>query len=405
MPSLRSLMAEASIEPRRFVFLTVASATSTVLLLAIVNMAVGVARSGFTDLRLAFLFLIGIALFATMQRQATFVSAAAVEGLVDRLRATVVEDIRKSDLQSPDEIGHAAAFSALTRDCQTILRAVPLLVVGGQQAVMLGCVALYLAWLSLAAFAAIAIFLAAETAIHWRRMADLQGANERALTEEMDLFAGLGGLLNGLKEIRLNDPRAEQAVEDLAEVSRRTRAAKSRIKTRRAREFAAIQLVFYVLVGLMVFVVPMFTTDFHNAAVQVTTAALFMIGPIGTVVQAVPAIGDANRTLAVLYALKDRLCQGNGAVPQNATPLPAQKEIAGRSRLPRDSGLSGNQFPRAGTDRPLHAGTAVFRCPRLHPGRAAGTDGARVGVIPGQPKLPWQFSNGGGRADPLGDAA
>jgi len=361
MPSFALLRAELSTNPRTLLFLTAVSALSTTLILAVVNIAAEKAEAGGAGLRLALIFVIGIALFAISQKVVTRLTATEVEGLVDRMRLKVVDGIRHSDMQRLDLIGRSTAFTALTLDCQTISRSVPLIVVGAGQAVMLVCVSFYLAWLSLPAFGAITLFLAVAVWIHWQRIGELRFAMDRTQTDEMALFQGLGGMLRGLKEIRLHDLRAAQVVEDLADVSRRTAAEKTRIKYRWAQEYAGIQLVFYAVVGMMVFVVPLLSTGFHAEAVKATTAALFMIGPIGAVVQAVPSIGDAERALSGLYALAQQLRQGTEELSESAEPLASPQEID-LSRMsyhyPEDKGASG--FSVGPLDIRFRAGEITF---------------------------------------------
>lgn len=327
MSSFRLLRSEIAADPKTLVWLTILSAVSTTLVLAVVNVAAEQAQSGGAGLRLVLLFLVATALYAAAQSAVTRICASEIEGLVDRLRRDVIEGIRHSDMQSLDGIGKARAFAALTRDCQAVSRCVPMLAVGAQDAVTLLFVAIYVAWLSLAAFGAVTLFLVLAVWLHWRRMAELRQETSRAETAEMDLFDGLDGMLRGQKEIRLNERRGLDAVGDLAGISRRTRTAKSAIKRRWSREYAAIQLAFYLLVGVMVFVVPMVTTTFHTEAIQATTAAMFMIGPIGTVVQAVPIIGDAEHALTGLYALKDELRGGRKAETAAYPPMAPPQEI------------------------------------------------------------------------------
>ncbi|CCG42238.1 cyclic peptide export ABC transporter [Magnetospirillum molischianum] len=327
MSSLHLLRSELSVNPKTLLWLTIVSATSTTLVLAVVNIAAEQAQAGGAGLRLALLFVVATALYAAAQTAVTRICATEVEGLVDRLRGDVVEAIRHSDMQSLDAIGQAKSFAALTRDCQTVSRCVPMLAVGAQDAVTLLFVSVYVAWLSLAAFGAVTVFLVLAVWLHWRRMAELRQETRQAETAEMELFDGLRGMLHGQKEIRLNERRGQDVIGDLARISRRTKTAKTAIKQRWAREFAAIQLAFYLLVGVMVFVVPMVTTTFHTEAIQATTAAMFMIGPIGTVVQAVPIIGDAEHALTGLYALKDSLRGGRKVESTTLAPMAPPQEI------------------------------------------------------------------------------
>jgi putative ATP-binding cassette transporter len=143
--------------------------------------------------------------------------------------------------------------------------------------------------------------------LHLVRMKALGVATDLALADERRLFDGLGSLLHGLKEVRMSAAHSAALSRDLAAYSSEARAAKSGLKAQWGREFALIQLAFYFLVGLMVFVVPVFTADFHTVALPGTMAALFLIGPIGTVATAIPAIDDAERALLSIRGVQARL--------------------------------------------------------------------------------------------------
>src|SRR5690606_11853918 len=63
----------------------------------------------------------------------------------------------------------------------------------------------------------------------------------------------------------------------------------------------------YGMMAAMVFIVPIFTSDYHDVAVQTTTAALFMIGPIGAAVAAVPSFTDSDVALRKIKDIDDQL--------------------------------------------------------------------------------------------------
>ena len=346
MPLLQLLRQEVRANPRYLLFLTVVAAVSTTLLLGIINMASSLVASGGSSLRLAFMFLVTVALFALSQQAVTAIVAREVEAMIDRMRLAMVKDIRRSDIQTIDSIGRAPLYAALTQDAQTISRSLPLLVIGSQQMAMLVFVCLYLAWLSMTAFVMAAGFTLFAIGLHLQRMTALGLATREVMAQEGQLFGGLSGLLRGLKEVRLNELRGEQVVGELAAVSAHARAAKTAIKARWAVESALIQLVFYLLVGLMVFVVPIFTSEFHQSVVQATTAVLFLIGPIGMIAQAIPAVGDAQHSLQEMQGLQQRLRQALAdGVDESAEPLSAAVQdvtLEGiRYRYPSEHGDSG----------------------------------------------------------------
>ncbi len=329
MDLLRLILAEARANVRNLAIMTVIAGVSTAAVLGIVNMAaadVAEAGDGGASFRLMVMFLCALALFALSQNYVMSTSAREVETIIHRIRVRLADDLRRADMDSLDHLGRGPLYAALTQDTQTISRTLPLLVVGAQQAALLVFVAIYMAWLSLTAFALAAVFGVVAIVIHLQRMQRFNHMSQRAMAHEATLFDGLGHLLKGFKEARMDTARSDAVMLDLATASAAAREAKSETKRRWAFEFVLVQLIFYILLGIMVFVVPLFTDDYHESVVSSTTAALFMIGPIGTIAQAIPNIADANTALAGIQALQARLREYLGGV-EDETSAPLSETI------------------------------------------------------------------------------
>jgi putative ATP-binding cassette transporter len=307
MELLRLLQRESRTHPRVLAFLAVVSALATVVVIATVSLAAELASHGRLSLRLAGIFLVATTLYALVQNALMSSFATEVENIIHRIRQSLFDAIRQADLSTLGRIRRTPLFAAITQDTQTISRNLPLLIIGAQQLVLVLFISLYLATLSLMAFLMATGFSMAAVGLHLARMKALGVATDRALADERRLFDGLGSLLHGLKEVRMSAAHSAALSRDLAAYSSEARAAKSGLKAQWGREFALIQLAFYSLVGLMVFVVPVFTADFHAVALPGTMAALFLIGPIGTVATAIPAIDDAERALLSIRGVQARL--------------------------------------------------------------------------------------------------
>lgn len=307
MELLRLLQRESRTHPRVLAFLAVVSALATVVVIATVSLAAELASHGRLSLRLAGIFLVATTLYALVQNALMSSFATEVENIIHRIRQSLFDAIRQADLSTLGRIRRTPLFAAITQDTQTISRNLPLLIIGAQQLVLVLFISLYLATLSLMAFLMATGFSMAAVGLHLARMKALGVATDLALADERRLFDGLGSLLHGLKEVRMSAAHSAALSRDLAAYSSEARAAKSGLKAQWGREFALIQLAFYSLVGLMVFVVPVFTADFHAVALPGTMAALFLIGPIGTVATAIPAIDDAERALLSIRGVQARL--------------------------------------------------------------------------------------------------
>lgn len=305
------------------VVLSVLSAISTTAILGVVNAAAQKASKDGVSIPLAIAFAAALLLFVAGQRRLASLSGKRVERAVHRLRTDLGDRIRKAQWSSLDETGRVPLYAALTQDAQTISSAAPMLISSYQGAVMIFFAGLYLAWLSQIAFALAALFCLIAFVVHHRLVKDLMVDAERARAAQDDYAATLEDLIGGIKEVRQNAGRAADLFAHLADEAQGASRAEIRAHRRRAVESAAIQTIFYVLIGLMVFAVPLFTTGYHDVVVQATTAVLFLIGPITSLVQSLPMLGEAGLALRRMRRTYRQLAGSLGDIDERAQSLDA----------------------------------------------------------------------------------
>lgn len=294
---------------RGVAMLTALSGIATTMILMVVNMAAEQASQGQVSLRLLALMGVSLLAFGWSQRQSDVIVAREAEHILHDMRLRLFDNVRKAGPDTLNDIGQGPLQTALTQEMQTISSTLPMMLTGMQQMVLLVFVSLYMAWLSIPAFIMVMGFSVIAAAVHLHRARKVMDATREAIAEENKLFDGLTDLLQGFKEVRMNRARRDALMVQLYDLSDRTRLGKTAIKRQWGREFALIQMAFYVMMGLMVFVVPIFTTDYHEVATQTTTAALFMIGPIGSLLFAIPSFGNAEASLTLISRLDQALIE------------------------------------------------------------------------------------------------
>jgi putative ATP-binding cassette transporter len=134
------------------------------------------------------------------------------------------------------------------------------------------------------------------------------------------LLDRLTDLLDGFKEVRLNTPRSEDLFHDIEDAS--DKAAELKIKSHidSLDQFVFSQVAFYVMIGAVVFVVPSFSDTAGASMVNITTALVFVIGAISSVVQCIPMLGAASAAAEKITELEGML--------QNVAGLPVQSVVA-----------------------------------------------------------------------------
>ena len=292
---------------KSLLLMNILSAVATMSLVALVSTASKEGGNGQISGRLMLMFAITLALYHVTHIYTLVTASKDTERLIHKLRVGLFELIRRTDLVTIEKIGHATLQGALTQDTQILAEVLPMLVIGFQQAVMLLFLAAYLAWLS--PFACILAFgLAGLTvAIRFSRVKALRTLMQSASDAEKRVFDGLTELLHGFKEIRMSGARANDVTATLGEASHESRTTNSLLKAQWGRNYAVIEAMLFSLVGLMVFVVPLFVAGFHEVVLPATIVVLFISGPVSTVSFVTPLVTKAELALENIDNIKTRL--------------------------------------------------------------------------------------------------
>ncbi|MQP67225.1 cyclic peptide export ABC transporter [Niveispirillum sp. SYP-B3756] len=350
-------------------WMNVLSAIATATLLWLVQAATEATQNdGQPGLRLVLMYVVTITLFGISHNVTLVTASHDAERLIHGFRLRLFDAVRRSDLVTVEKIGRAALNGVLVQDTQALGSILPLLVIGAQQAVMLVFLALYLAWLSPIACVMAFGFAGLAVAVRYARMHGFRKQLMETVAAEADVFDGLTDMLRGFKEVRMSRTRADALTQAIGKASARACSVNIATKTQWGRNFSLIEVMFYTLIGLMVFVVPLLTTDFHTVAVPVTTAALFIVGPVSTVSFVTPMLTQAEMSLANIEAMEKRLREAAGPA---VTEAEAEAQQEGGFDNPTTIALSGARFAyRDARDNPIfsvgpldasfHAGEITF---------------------------------------------
>lgn len=292
---------------KSLLLMNILSAIAAVALVALVSAAVQEAATGRISGRLILMFVVAVMLFHVTQNYTLVKASQDTERLIHKLRVRLFDLVRRTDLVTVDQIGHASLQGALTQDTQVLAQVLPMLVIGFQQSVMLLFLAVYLAWLSPLACVLAFGLAALAVAVRFKRIRALRTFMESAATDEGRVFKGLTELLHGFKEVRMSVPRADGVIAELASASNASRVANALLKAQWGRNFAVIESMLYALIGLMVFAVPLFVAGYNEVILPVTLAVMFISGPVYTVSFVTPLVTQAELALGNIEKMQERL--------------------------------------------------------------------------------------------------
>lgn len=243
----------------------------------------------------AAIFVVSLFLYIRTQIYVATTVTAEIEAIIHRLRVRLMDEVRHSELLSIERIGRARIVTAITSDAAALTQASTTLTYSMQGLVVVFFVALYVAYLSFVAFVlSFVIVVAAGTLFHYRGRR-LTAERGRAAEHERRLFDRLADFLDGFKEVRLNRARSTDLFDDAVDVSRTAANIKIGAQVETFRGMVFTQSYMYILLGAVVFVVPIFSQSLGGSAItKVTTALLFVVGAAFGLVQAIPILSNAN---------------------------------------------------------------------------------------------------------------
>lgn len=272
---------------------------STASILAAIN----VGMQGNSGLWAPVLFLISLFLFIKAQYYVTITTTAEIESIIHKIRLRLMDLVRRAELLEMESIGRARIVAAITSDTAVLTQASNLLAVTLQGAVLIFFVAIYVAFLSLAAIVITFIVVGTSGFIFHMKNKRLAAEKQQAAQWERRLFDRLTDFLDGFKEIRLNTARSEDLFADAVGVSRRAANIKIKSQAETFKLIVGTQVAMYVLLGAVVFIAPQLSPTLGGASLtKTTTALMFVVGACFGLVQSIP-------TLLIANAAADRIGQ------------------------------------------------------------------------------------------------
>ena len=234
----------------KLLFMSALGGISTATILAAINAGM----QGVPNLWAATLFLVSLFLFIKTQYYVTITTTAEIESIIHKIRLRLMDQLRRSELLEIEGIGRARIVAAITSDTAVLTQASNLLCFTIQGAVLIFFVAIYVAFLSLAAIAMTIIIVVSAAVIFHMKNRRLAAEKQQAAEWERRLFDRLVDFLDGFKEIRLNSARSADLFEDAVDVSRTAANIKIKSQAETFKLIVTSQVSMYVLLGAVVFV-------------------------------------------------------------------------------------------------------------------------------------------------------
>ena len=267
---------------------------SNAAILAAINAGAQSAGNGEVSVSAATLFVVALLLFIKTQHYILIATTVEIEAIIHKLRVRLMDEVRHSELLPLDAIGRAAIVAAITKETTTLTQATNMVAFAGQGVVLVFFVGIYIAYLSLLAFAVSVVIICVAGVIFHIKSRQVAAGTREAAEWDNRLFDRLIDLLDGFKEVRLNRSRSDDLFDDVVEVSRKAANIKIRSQSESYKQLVFSQSSMYLLLASVVFMVPAFSDTKGGSITQVTTALMFVVGVCMGIVQTIPILQAAD---------------------------------------------------------------------------------------------------------------
>ena len=285
---------------------SVAGAANT-LLLALVNSAAEQLALGAPNPSLLLLYVIGFALYIQTQHYALTRSVRVVESALQRLKLSVADKVRRSDLRFIEQFGGISSFAPLSQDAGMVSQGVIVLVQVANSILLLACASLYLFFLSPLSLIAMLVIYAVLAPIYinsYRRARD-----ELLLADRTDaiFFERFTGILDGFKELKLNRRESDELFASIGSTADQAYEIKRSCNVQQAKSMVVRRTINYLVLFAVVFLVPTLVTESTGTILKVTATALFMLGPLTLLMDSSPTLAMVDAAVTSLFNLDARL--------------------------------------------------------------------------------------------------
>jgi len=283
------------------------SALSNSALIMIVNAAAEQIANQNLETRLFMLFIVVFSLFVYTQHHALTTISVAFEKIIFKVRVRIADKIRHARLDYIEHNGIDKLYTQLMQNSDVLSEEAIGMSFIVQSAVLAVMCILYLGMLSPWGLVLYCIFLGAGAYIYLLYNEEVLRNITQARAQNALFLNVLNHILDGFKELKLHRKKSDAVITELKSISKATETLRSDTKRRQSMLMIYGQAVFYLLLAVMVFLVPLFTTASNEQVHELIATNLFIIGPISVVVGMIPVLNRVNVSVINLEQMEHEL--------------------------------------------------------------------------------------------------
>jgi putative ATP-binding cassette transporter len=278
------------------------------------------------NFRYLLLFVLSVLVLALTRKYTLYQTSAIARAALTKTNVRIADKIRRSNLAVFEQIGRPRILTTLSEGTELIFEASRRIANGAVAFIMLLFSFAYIAWLSWAAFWLSAVVIVCGIMVYGFNQrtinADLRVSAER----ENEFIDSLNHVLEGFKELKVNRAKSDDIFHNFMEkISESLRVVRMRTESRFISNIIYTQVFMMILIAAVVFLLPQMASSSPQLIVSLVAVLLFIVGPLGFVVDAVPVISEANIAVEKLGEL-ERIFENADDTAQTSLTGPLQSK-------------------------------------------------------------------------------
>lgn len=308
MHVLRLLSAGSLGTFQRGFLITCLAGLGNVVLIGLINAAAEQTVHGLSvELRLIIMYVLAFSIFYVAERISLREANHLLQARLAGLRSRLLEKIRNAELRELEQFSRGEIYATVVQETNHLSRIFPLLVNAAQSLFLLAFCLAYIAYLSDISFFVVSGVTAVGLAMFWVRRRQLSRAMADVHAQEAAMLDSLAHFTEGFQEIRLNGNKSDALRDAFAGIVEDLEAKLAGIGRTWVGLLLFSNAFLYLLVGVVVFVLPLFFSGYTDVIYKIVAVAIFCVGPVTAVTSAAPLFDKANVGLGHVFDLEQRL--------------------------------------------------------------------------------------------------
>ncbi|HIP94617.1 MAG TPA: cyclic peptide export ABC transporter [Leucothrix sp.] len=288
------------------------------LLLGIINHATQAVADN-EDLSQNFLlYMFAFALFLYGQWFAFERAIITIEDAIYNIRIRLTNKIQKVELSFMEEKGSNNLYARFTQSDIVISQAIPQITGAAQMSILMIFSFLYLAYISPLSFLISMVSILVGAFLFLSRTKDIKALLQEVKKKEVNYFKSISHLINGFKEIKINQKKGEHILRNIEAQSSEIEKIKVEVGKQESRLWGHGRVLVYTLLPILIFVIPSISEVHTDNIYKVSSTILFITGPIAILINVIPVLNRVHMSIDELIELEQEMDNAINKEPQNS---------------------------------------------------------------------------------------